>query len=91
VKVWIDPEECTGDGLCVEIAPDVFVLELGGDRLAYVRESADLFGTETEFAPSFGHPCGLEGQARVPTGSEADVRDAERKCPGECIFIVDEE
>jgi len=26
MKVWIDQDLCTGDGLCEEIAPDVFVL-----------------------------------------------------------------
>ncbi|MCU0280931.1 MAG: ferredoxin [Acidimicrobiia bacterium] len=25
MKVWIDQDLCTGDGLCEEIAPDVFV------------------------------------------------------------------
>ncbi|MEZ5255991.1 MAG: ferredoxin [Ilumatobacteraceae bacterium] len=24
MKVWIDQDLCTGDGLCEEIAPDVF-------------------------------------------------------------------
>ena len=26
MKVWIDQDLCTGDGLCEEIAPDVFTL-----------------------------------------------------------------
>ena len=26
MKVWIDQDLCTGDGICVEIAPDVFAL-----------------------------------------------------------------
>ena len=30
MKVWIDQDLCTGDGLCEEIAPDVFTL-LDGD------------------------------------------------------------
>ena len=25
MKVWIDQHICTGDGICEEIAPDVFV------------------------------------------------------------------
>ena len=25
MKVWIDQDLCTGDGLCEEICPDVFV------------------------------------------------------------------
>ena len=28
MKVWIDQDLCTGDGLCEEIAPDVFALSL---------------------------------------------------------------
>jgi ferredoxin len=34
VKVWIDQELCTGDGQCVDICPDVFVME--EDDRAYV-------------------------------------------------------
>ena len=34
MKVWIDQDLCTGDGICVEIAPDVFALL--DDGLAYV-------------------------------------------------------
>jgi ferredoxin len=26
MKVWIDQDLCTGDGLCEEICPDVFTL-----------------------------------------------------------------
>ena len=35
MKVWIDQDLCTGDGLCEEIAPDVFTLL--DDGLAYVK------------------------------------------------------
>ena len=28
MKVWIDQDLCTGDGLCEEIAPAVFTLSL---------------------------------------------------------------
>jgi len=37
MKVWIDQDLCTGDGLCEEIAPDVFTLL--DDGLAYVMEA----------------------------------------------------
>jgi ferredoxin len=37
MKVWIDQDLCTGDGLCEEIAPAVFTLL--DDGLAYVKES----------------------------------------------------
>jgi ferredoxin len=36
MKVWIDQDLCTGDGLCAEIAPAVF--EMHNDGLAYVKE-----------------------------------------------------
>ena len=36
MKVWIDQDLCTGDGLCEEIAPDVFTLL--DDGLAYVPD-----------------------------------------------------
>ena len=43
MKVWIDQDLCTGDGLCEEIAPDVFVgLD---DGLFYVKEGLQAFGT----------------------------------------------
>ena len=37
MKVWIDQDLCTGDGLCEEIAPAVFTLLDNG--LAYVKET----------------------------------------------------
>ena len=40
MKVWIDQDLCTGDGLCEEIAPDVFTLL--DDGLAYVKDG-DVF------------------------------------------------
>ena len=30
MKVWIDQDLCTADGLCEEIAPDVFIMDLEG-------------------------------------------------------------
>ena len=41
MKVWIDQDLCTGDGLCEEIAPDVFTLL--DDGLAYVKEGGKVF------------------------------------------------
>ena len=47
VKVWIDQDLCTGDGLCAEIAPDIFFgLD---DGLYYVKEAAENFGAEKLF------------------------------------------
>ena len=75
MKVWIDQDLCTGDGLCEEIAPAVFTLL--DDGLAYVKE-----GTEVKSAPG-----GAEGLAQVPSELEDAVTEAAEECPGECIFI----
>ena len=56
MKVWIDQDLCTGDGLCEEIAPDVFTLL--DDGLAYVREGDKIFND----------PGGADGLAAVPSG-----------------------
>mgnify|MGYP001768211224 FL=1 len=82
MKVWIDQDLCTGDGLCEEIAPDVFVLL--DDGLAYVREGDKIY------AAAKGNPQGAEGQAQVPAGLEDATRESAEECPGECIFIVEE-
>jgi ferredoxin len=79
VKVWIDQDLCTGDGLCEEIAPDVFVLL--DDGLAYVKEG------ETVYAAARGNPQGADGRAAIPEGQGDAVIEAAEECPGECIFI----
>jgi ferredoxin len=79
MKVWIDQDLCTGDGLCEEIAPDVFTLL--DDGLAYVKEG------DTIFAVAQGNSEGAEGMAIIPDDQlEATIESAE-ECPGECIFI----
>jgi ferredoxin len=75
VKVWIDQDLCTGDGLCAEIAPDVFIMR--DDGLAYVQEKGHIYenpGGALELA-SFG-----------PELLDAVIESAE-ECPGECIYI----
>ncbi len=79
MKVWIDQDLCTGDGICEEIAPDVFVLL--DDGLAYVRDS------EKIFAASEGNPQGAEGLASFPDDQMDAVVESAEECPGECIFI----
>jgi ferredoxin len=74
-RVWIDQDLCTGDGLCEEIAPDVFTLL--DDGLAYVKEGDKVFS----------EPGGADGLANVPGGMEEAVIEAAEECPGECIFI----
>jgi len=75
VKVWIDQDLCTGDGLCEEICPQVFTLL--DDGLAYVKEGDRVLSD----------PGGAAGVAAVPEELEDAVREAAEECPGECIFI----
>ena len=46
LKVWIDQDLCTGDGLCEEIAPSIFYGH--SDGLFYVKEA----GSETPSEPT---------------------------------------
>ena len=85
MRVWIDQDLCTGDGICAEIAPAIF--EMDDDGLAYVKEQAwpNRFGPTGE-----GSTPALrmgEGTAAIPDGLVNDVIEAAEECPGECIFI----
>ena len=85
MKVWIDQDLCTGDGLCAEIAPDIF--EMADDGLAYVKE----VHWKSIAGPDGGKGDPVlkmaEGTATVPGELvEATIESAE-ECPGECIFI----
>lgn len=84
MKVWIDQDLCTGDGLCEEIAPDVFFGQ--DDGLLYVKESADNCGTERLFDGK-SNPSGSDGMARIPDNGLDRVVEAAEECPGERIFI----
>ncbi|MGH1503444.1 MAG: ferredoxin [Acidimicrobiales bacterium] len=79
VKVWIDQDLCTGDGICTDHAPEVFrILE---DGIAYVVENGVVLND----------PGGAGSLAVVPPESEAAVIDSAGECPGECIFVeIDE-
>ncbi len=76
LRVWIDQDKCTGDGLCVQYARDVFEFDVDG--LAYVKDhSGDL-----QSAPG--------ARADVPAHLRLDVIDAALECPGNCIHVVRE-
>jgi len=75
MKVWIDQDLCTGDGLCEEICPDVFTLL--DDGLAYVKDGSTVMS----------NPGGAAGMVSVAPGLEDAVSEAAEECPGECIFI----
>jgi ferredoxin len=74
MKVWIDQDLCTGDGLSEEICPQGFTLL--EDGLAYVKDGARILD----------EPGGSTSLARVPEELEDAVREAAEECPGECIF-----
>ena len=75
MRVWIDQDLCTGDGLCVDHCPDVFVqLE---DGIAYVVQGG----------VTLNDPGSSGSLAIVDTKNQVDVVKAAEVCPGECIFI----
>ena len=73
--MWIDQDLCTGDGLCVDHCPDVFVqLE---DGIAYVVQGG----------VTLNDPGSSGSLAIVEDKNQVDVVKAAEVCPGECIFI----
>lgn len=73
VRVWIDQDKCTGDGLCVQYATEVFEFDVDG--LAYVKDGAgDL-------------QCAPAARVDVPAHLRLDVIDAALECPGNCIHV----
>ena len=80
MKVWIDQDLCTGDGLCEEIAPDVFTLL--DDGLAYVREGDKIY------AAAKGNPQGAEGMASFPDSKLDAVDRAEYDVGEDDIDVV---
>jgi ferredoxin len=72
--VWVDQDLCTGDGLCVQYAPQVFEFDIDG--LAYVKDGSG----ELLVAPG--------SRVDVPAHLRLDVIDAAKDCPGECIHVV---
>ena len=85
MKVWIDQDLCTGDGICAEICPPIF--DMGADGLAYVKE---------EHWKSLAGPDGgsgdpvykmADGRAAVSDELAEAVIESAEECPGECIFI----
>lgn len=71
--VRVDQDLCTGDGLCVQLAPAVFEFDVDG--LAYVKDPDGSLLTEPG--------------ARVPVPSRCvkDVIESAVGCPGDCIFV----
>jgi ferredoxin len=86
LKVWIDQDLCTGDGLCVEICPSVF--DMHEDGLAYVKEADWPTLSGPDGSPR-GEPAYkmAEGLAVIPASDVEAAIEAAEECPGECIFI----
>ena len=86
LKVWIDQDLCTGDGLCAEIEPAIF--EMHSDGLAYVKEAfwPTMFGPDGSPVGEPAYQMG-SGLADVPEGMVESVIESAEDCPGECIFI----
>lgn len=86
MRVWIDQDLCTGDGLCEEVCPEIF----GGydDGLFYVKETAwpsvDDKGDGKQVRPIYEM---AQGMATVPERLALATIEAAEDCPGECIFI----
>jgi ferredoxin len=75
MRVWIDQDLCTGDGLCTDHCPDVFLLL--EDGISYVHDGT-VIGND---------PGGMESMVTVAPRLEQAVLAAALDCPGECIFI----
>jgi len=84
MKVWIDQDLCTGDGICTEICPPLF--DMHDDGLAYVKEAdwKDLYVGSDDGTPTYAMSDGL---AMVPEELASDAIEAADECPGECIFL----
>ena len=75
MRVWIDQDLCTGDGLCLDHCPTCSC------------SSRTASPTSPRAAVALNDPGGSGSLAWVPRRLEQDVIDAALACPGECIFI----
>lgn len=85
IKVWIDQDLCTGDGICQELCPELF--GANEDGLYYVKEESwpNIMGpTGVGDAPKYQMGA---GQAHVPDHLLETAIEAAEECPGECIFF----
>lgn len=74
MRVYVDQDKCTGDGLCVQYATQVFEFDIDG--LAYVK------GPDGELRTAVG------AEVDVPKSLQLEVIDAAEQCPGECIYVT---
>lgn len=76
MRVWIDQDLCTGDGLCTDHCPEVFVLL--EDGISYVRDGHGIVCND---------PGGRTSITVVAPKLDAAVIGAALDCPGDCIFL----
>ncbi len=74
MKVWIDQDACIGNGICAELAGDVF--EFDGE-LAYVKDGDRVVRQRGAVVI-------------VRAGLEDAVIDAAEECPAACIYVEDD-
>ena len=79
LRVWIDQDLCTGDGICTDHSPEVFVML--EDGIAYVKEGDEVLND----------PGGSRSLAHVPDRCVDAVLLSAQVCPGECIFVEPDE
>lgn len=75
LRVRVDQDLCTGDGLCVQYAPEVFEFDVDG--LAYVKDASG----ELLVTPG--------ATVSVSADVAAAVVDSAIECPGDCIHVTD--
>ncbi len=74
MRVRVDQDKCTGDGLCVQYAAR--------------SSSSTSTGWPTSRAPD-GELLTAEGaEVDVPESLRLEVIDAAEQCPGECIYVT---
>lgn len=74
--VRVDQDLCTGDGLCVQYAPEIFEFDIDG--LAYVKTA------DGELLLAAG------AEVAVPASMVDAVIDSATECPGDCIHVRDQ-
>jgi ferredoxin len=74
LEVQVDQELCTGDGLCVTYAPEIFEFDIDG--LAYVKDGAGNLQQESS------------ARVLVPENLRLDVLNSAEGCPGDCIHVA---
>jgi ferredoxin len=74
MKVWIDQDACVGNGVCAELAEDIFAFD---GELAYLRVGGRVLAEPREMVA-------------VAPGRESAVLDAAEECPVGCIYVEED-